>query len=151
MKRADLKKNYPHYYNKEVRIMDQKAIKTVLMAGVLLCAVVAQPVRAIDGFLTGIKPYVVPVGGDYQIKPLLSVGDAVPETSNPLLQYQMVGIPDGLGAHGNADGTVTLFMNHEMRNTVFSEPVLGGPLNRGALVSKYILSEDGSVLSGARV
>ena len=29
-------------------------------------------------------------------------------------EYRMVGIPDGLGAHPNSDGTSTLFMNHEL-------------------------------------
>jgi len=62
----------------------------------------------------------------------------------------MVGIPDGLGAHANADGTVTLFMNHELRNNNNSEPLVGRPLNRGALVSKLILAADGSALSGDR-
>jgi hypothetical protein len=60
----------------------------------------------------------------------------------------MVGIPDGLGAHANKDGTATLFMNHELLNLNSSEPIIGQPLSRGALVSKLILAPDGSVLSG---
>ena len=43
----------------------------------------------------------------------------------------MVGIPDGLGAHGNRDGTTTVFMNHELGVATLSEPVIGDPLNRG--------------------
>ena len=46
-----------------------------------------------------IKPYAVGIDGDYYTKRLLSVGDTVPETSNPAKQFQMIGIPDGLGAH----------------------------------------------------
>ena len=45
-----------------------------------------------------IKPYAVGIDGDYYTQRLLSVGDTVPETSNPAKQYQMIGIPDGLGA-----------------------------------------------------
>lgn len=102
------------------------------------------------GFMTSILPYTAPVGPDYTIIPILSTGDRVPRTSNPMQQYQMVGIPDGLGAHANGDGTVTLFMNHELRNNNSSEPIIGAPLNRGAIVSKWILAADGSVLSGDR-
>ena len=46
-----------------------------------------------------IKPYAVGIDGGYYTQRLLSVGDTVPESSNPAKQYQMVGIPDGLGAH----------------------------------------------------
>ena len=74
----------------------------------------------------------------------------MPETSDPTKQYQMVGIPDGLGAHGNPNGTTTVFMNHELPAATLSEPVLGDPLNRGAIVSKLILDRDGDVLSGER-
>ena len=62
--------------------------------------------------------------------------------------FQMIGIPDGLGAHRNKDGTATVFMNHELPNTVRSEPIIGEPLTRGAFVSKLILAADSSVLSG---
>src|SRR6185503_1638711 len=105
---------------------------------------------AATGFLTSIGPYTEPVGDDYSIMAILSSGDRLPRTSNPTQQYQMVGIPDGLGAHANADGTVTLYMNHELRNNNNSEPLVGRPLNRGALVSKLILAADGSAISGDR-
>ncbi len=100
------------------------------------------------GFRTSIHPYAVPVGADYSIVPLLSVGDRVPRTSDAAQLFQMIGIPDGLGAHANYDGTTTLFMNHELGNTVRSEPLVGQPLSRGAFVSKLILAADASVLSG---
>lgn len=117
----------------------------------LIAAVAALPAAmAEQGFVTAVKPYVVPVDPRYSIKALLSAGDRVPETSNPSRQYQMVGIPDGLGAHRNSDGTITFYMNHELVNTVESETVPGVEVNRGAIVSKYILASDGSVLSGER-
>lgn len=104
----------------------------------------------LGAFLTPVVQYAKPVGTEYEIKPLLSVGESVPDTSEPWKQYQMVGIPDGLGAHRNRDGTVTVYMSHELGNTVLSEPHVGGPLNRGAIVSKYILDRDGNVRSGER-
>lgn len=86
-----------------------------------------------------IKPYAVGVAGGYDATRLLSAGDRVPETSNPAKEYQMVGIPDGLGAHANPDGTKTVYMNHELTSSNLSEPVIGEPLNRGTLVSKLVL------------
>ncbi len=101
-----------------------------------------------SGFRTSIHPYAVPVGSDYSIIPLLSAGDRVPRTSDAGQLFQMIGIPDGLGAHASKDGTTTVFMNQELPNTVNSEPIIGQPLSRGAFVSKLILAADASVLSG---
>jgi hypothetical protein len=103
--------------------------------------------------------YLVPIGDEYETQAILSVGDRVPETSNPAREYQMVGIPDGLGAYeirghddddGDGEGDIALFVNHEFTNGVVSEPTIGQPLNRGAIVSKYLLDEDGEVISGER-
>jgi Bacterial protein of unknown function (DUF839) len=100
---------------------------------------------------TAIKPYVEPVGGEYTITPLFSADDKVPLLGGaPGQQYRMVGIPDGLGAHPNGDGTSTLFMNHELNNTTQSEPIVGGPKNRGAFVSQWILDADGDPIAGRR-
>jgi len=99
---------------------------------------------------TAVKPYVVAVGGEYEVRPLLSVGDVVAETSDPSRQYQMVGVPDGLGVHPNDDGTNTLFMSHEFAQSTTTEPLLGGPQYRGSFVSKWILDSDGDPVSGER-
>jgi muconolactone delta-isomerase len=100
---------------------------------------------------TSVKPYVEPVGGEYQVKALFSVDDKVPLLGGaPGQQYRMVGIPDGLGAHPNRDGTGTLFMNHELGFTALSEPVVGGPKNRGAIVSQWTLDQDGDPVAGKR-
>jgi hypothetical protein len=100
---------------------------------------------------TAVKDYVEPVGEQYDIKALFSVDDRVPLLDGaPGQQYRMVGIPDGLGAHPNGDGTSTLFMNHELGFTALSEPVVGGPKNRGAIVSQWILDEDGDPIAGKR-
>jgi hypothetical protein len=95
-----------------------------------------------------VKPYTVPVGSEYEIRPLLSAGDTVPETGNPGKEYRMVGIPDGLGASLQG-GAATLHMNHELTQATTSEPEVGRPANRGALVSKYSLDKRGAV-SGER-
>ena len=41
-------------------------------------------------------------------------------------------------------------MNHEFNKPVDSQPVIGGPVYRGAFISRYIHAPDGSVLSGER-
>src|SRR5919106_207891 len=100
---------------------------------------------------TSVKAYVEPVGGEYEVRALFSVDDRVPLLGGaPGQQYRMVGIPDGLGAHPNGDGTSTLYMNHELGFTVQSEPLVGGPKNRGAIVSTWILDEDGDPIAGRR-
>ncbi len=99
---------------------------------------------------TSAKRYAVPVTADYQTEALLTVGDRVPWSHDSSRSYQMVGIPDGLGAHPNDDGTTTLFMNHEFRSTSVTEPLIGGPRYRGSYVSRWILDAEGDVLAGAR-
>lgn len=103
-----------------------------------------------EGFLTEIKPYLKGVrGSGYQTKPLLSAGDVVPETENPGGRYQMVGIPDGLGA--TQDTNTRLFMNHELTQQDLSHPLVDTQVyQRGAFVSEYLMAQDGSILSGRR-
>ena len=119
---------------------------------VIAAAIAAAVALAGSAFAaTAIKPYAEPVGGEYTIRPLFSVDDKVPLLGGaPGQQYRMVGIPDGLGAHPNRDGTSTLFMNHELTNTTLSEPVVGGPKNRGAYVSQWIHDADGDPIAGRR-
>ncbi len=100
---------------------------------------------------TAVKPYIQPVGGEYTTRPVLSVDDRVPLLGGDSgEQYRMVGIPDGLGAHPNGDGTSTVFMNHELESATLSEPIVGGPKNRGAFVSEWILDADGDPIAGKR-
>ena len=74
----------------------------------------------------------------------------MPNTSDPAKLYQMVGLPDGLGATKGRHGTTILYMNHEFGNLVQSEPNIGGSLNRGAFVSRFILDKNACVVSGER-
>ena len=131
--------------------MNQKVKKRfgalVLSASVISVAVSTQ---ATEPAFTTVKPYAVAVSPDYAIRPLFTVGDQVPNTSDHTKTYQMIGIPDGLGATKGKGNTTLLFMNHELGNLVQSEPNLGGPLNRGAFVSRWTLDKEGRVISGER-
>lgn len=123
------------------------------LIGAALAAALALTVAMAGSGLaaTAVKPYVEPVGSEYEIRALFSVDDKVPLLGGaPSQQYRMVGIPDGLGAHPNRDGTSTLYMNHELGFSALSEPVVGGPKNRGAIVSQWLLDQDGDPVAGRR-
>jgi len=89
---------------------------------------------------TTTTPYVLPApGSGVATKSLLTVGDAVGG-------YKMAGIPDGLGAYDNGDGTFTLLMNHEISSTSGAARAHGG---KGAFVSSWVIKKsDLSVVSG---
>ena len=132
--------------------MDFRSTRPRPVAAVLAFALVVSAAFAGSAAAaTSIKAYAVPIGSEYTVTPLFSADDKVPLLGGaPGQQYRMVGIPDGLGAHPNGDGTSTLFMNHELTFAALSEPVVGGPKNRGAIVSKWILDADGDPMAGRR-
>jgi hypothetical protein len=107
-------------------------------------------VSAQSGCYTGVKSYAVAVSPDYAVQPLLSVGERVPNTSDASREFQMIGIPDGLGATKGKGNTTLLYMNHELRATALSEPNVGGPLNKGGFISEWTLDVNGCVISGQR-
>ena len=126
-----------------------RAGRTILggAAAALVTCATAIPALA----TTSVKPYAEAIGTEYEVTPLFSVDDRVPLLGGTEgQQYRMVGIPDGLGAHPNGDGTSTLYMNHELNFNSMSEPVVGGVQNRGAIVSKWILDADGNPIAGRR-
>jgi hypothetical protein len=114
-------------------------------AALLALSAHAQPA---PGFVTSVQPYAVSISPDYVIMPIISVGDRVPLTSDPSKQFQMIGVPDGLGAHKIGGGGAVVFMNHEVAGTAINEPVIGDPRYRGAFVSKFVLNANAEVLSG---
>jgi len=87
------------------------------------------------------SPYLVPSQPGVVTRSVLTVGDSVNTKPNSTAPYRMVGIPDGLGAFDNGDGTFTLLMNHELQS---SNPPVG--VNRahgakGAFVSKWTIKK----------
>jgi Bacterial protein of unknown function (DUF839) len=134
-----------------VRQPNHKTTRRRIGAALAAALALTVAVAGAGGAATAVKPYVEAVGGDYQIRALFSADDKVPLLGGaPGQQYRMVGIPDGLGAHPNPDGTGTLYMNHELGFTALSEPVVGGPKNRGAIVSQWLLDADGDPVAGRR-
>jgi secreted PhoX family phosphatase len=91
------------------------------------------------------SPYVVPSQPGIVTKSILTVGDSV-NTKPDGTPYRLVGIPDGLGAFDNGDGTFTVLMNHELGS---SQGVVRAHGARGAFVSKWTVREsDLAVLNG---
>ena len=93
------------------------------------------------GFTTSVPSFVDGLLPGVTIQQLLTAGDAVPMTGSPGQQYRMTGIPDGLGAHDNGDGTITVYMNHEFNYATLTNPVVGGPALQGAYVTQAILDK----------
>ena len=80
--------------------------------------------------------YLTPTAPGWSATSLLTVGDSIGG-------YLMIGIPDGLGAYSNNDGTMTVLANHEIGNN-FTTGVLQGT-NRahgiaGGSVSKWVIN-----------
>jgi hypothetical protein len=76
-------------------------------------------------YLTGVKP-----GVDFTS--ILTTGDAAPNG------YRMSGIPDGLGAYDNGNGTFTVLMNHEIGNTSGVQRSHG---SIGAFISEWVIDK----------
>ena len=86
------------------------------------------------------SPYVLPakMPGVITVS-LLTVGDAVNFKTDGVTPYRMVGIPDGLGAFDNGDGTFTVLMNQELGNTV---GVIREHGLKGSFVSKWVFDKE---------
>jgi len=86
------------------------------------------------------SPYLVPTQHGVVTTSILTVGDAADNG------YRLVGVPDGLGAFDNGDGTFTLLVNHEL-------PPIAGVVREhgfvGAFVSRWTIDiETLQVLAG---
>ena len=111
--------------------------KTVLFralctAGVLLGASSGAHAQNL-GPSTSFAPYLVPTAPGVSFTSLRAVEDA---TSKGL--PQMVGIPDGLGAYDNGNGTFTILMTHELGNTQGNVRAHG---STGAFVSQWVIDK----------
>jgi hypothetical protein len=104
------------------------------MVGLIAAAIAATAAfaNAITGPSSSQSPYVLRSQPGVVTKAILTVGDSVDD-------YKMVGIPDGLGAFDNGDGTFTLLMNHELGGGSGAVRAHG---STGAFVSKWTIEKD---------
>ncbi|MEQ1591670.1 MAG: hypothetical protein ABL892_04680 [Thiobacillaceae bacterium] len=99
---------------------------------------------AVDGPSSSASPYLVPIASGASFTSILSVGDRVSGKNKNA--YRMVGLPDGLGAYDNGDGTMSVLMNHELSGAAGVVRAHGA---RGAFVSSWkIRKRDLKVLYG---
>jgi len=89
------------------------------------------------GFKTAKPPYLVPIASGVVTDPILSAGDTIGD-------YQMTGIPDGLGAYKDSD-TLQVMMNHELGR---SFPAV--PPGVDARISKLTLNRQTHGVLGAQ-
>ena len=78
------------------------------------------------------SPYLVRTVPGVVTKSILTTGDLVGG-------YRMAGIPDGLGAFDNGDGSFTVLMHHEIPSNLGVVRAHGG---KGAFVSKWVIESD---------
>src|SRR5258705_4501233 len=117
----------------------KKAVTSILLVAVLALITVG-PVLAnsILGPSSSQSPYILRSQPGVVTQAILTVGDSVNLKPDGVTPYRMVGIPDGLGAFDNGDGTFTVLMNHEIAS--------GGAVRahraNGAFVSRWIIRQD---------
>ena len=110
----------------------RRALVAATIGAAAAVATAAALGNAITGPSSSQSPYVVRSQPGVVTKAILTVGDSVGG-------YRMVGIPDGLGAFDNGDGTFTVLMNHELRPGTGATRAHGG---NGAFVSKWTVDKD---------
>ena len=96
----------------------------------LLAAAATVSLSAATGPSSSETPYLTSTAPGWTATSVFTVGDAIGG-------YRMVGIPDGLGAFSNGDGTMTVVSNHELGNTV---GIIRGHGAKGAFVSKWVIN-----------
>jgi hypothetical protein len=117
-------------------------ILAVLVSGAVMA--MAAPAMADQGPSTSVAPYLQPLVPGARIASILTTGELVGG-------YKMGGIPDGLGAYDNGDGTFTVLMNHEIFAPSGQLPlgVMRAHGGTGAYISQWIINKKTlAVLSG---
>lgn len=118
-------------------------MKTIMLAATL-CAAFSLNTRAATGPSSSASPYLVPIASGVSFTSILSVGDRVSGKNKNA--YRMVGLPDGLGAYDNGDGTMSVLMNHELSGAA---GVVRAHDAKGAFISSWqIRKRDLKVLRG---
>lgn len=119
--------------------MKNRSISIAAALGVALTSTAASA-AVIQGPSSSQTPYLTPTFRGWSSYSILTVGDSVGG-------YAMAGIPDGLGAFDNNDGTITILMNHELPGAAGGPRSHGAP--SGAFVSEWVVQKNNlAVVSG---
>jgi hypothetical protein len=125
-----------------LNMFKMKSISQAVIVTMLSSAGVALAQDAFTGPSTTTAPYVKPLWNKFGVttQSLLTVGDAIGG-------YRMAGLPDGLGAYDNGNGTFTVLMTHEISASLGVTRAHGG---KGTFVSKWVINKDDlRVLTGS--
>jgi hypothetical protein len=94
------------------------------------------------------SPYLVALDERVSFTSILTTGDRVndADVAGPDTNYRMAGIPDGIGAFDNRDGTFTILMNHEIPLTTQAGAPVPSAIRdhggNGAFVSKLVVDKN---------
>ncbi len=128
-------------------------VRRASLITIALILVGSVPALGASGWLTDDPAYYLPSANNVEVTPILTVGEGVGG-------YEMVGVPDGLGAFDNSRrgddddddddgrgrGTFTVLMNHEIGP---ASGIVRDHGATGAFISRWILNKrDLSVVSG---
>ena len=113
-----------------------KLLHNVLLLAALSCGSSGILANDITGPSSSEAPYLLPTQPGVVTVSVLTAGDSVNLKPDGMTPYRMVGIPDGLGAFDNSDGTFTLLANHELTN---AEGVTRDHGFRGEFFSKWTI------------
>src|ERR687891_1909754 len=123
-----------------------KLVRHLLVVAALSGGITGALANDITGPSSSESPYLLRARPGVVTVSLLTVGDSVNMKPDGVTPYRMVGIPDGLGAYDNGDGTFTVLMNHELSSTAGVIRAHGAV---GAFVSKWrVRTSDLTVLHG---
>ncbi len=108
-----------------------------------------------QGVKTTESPYLLAKpGADFTFEPIITVGDRVPVTPGTapvgVTDFAFCGIPDAMGIYKDrVSGQNILFVAHELTDTTTTRPFAGQTAYKGAWVSRFVMSNNGGVVSGS--
>lgn len=106
-----------------------------------------------QGPSTASTPYAVPMKPFIEttsiatVDNVTSADDLFFNLNTGVQDYGMVGIPDGLGAFDNGNGTFTALMNHELGNT---NGIVRAHGSTGAFISQWVIDKNSLAVNGAK-
>jgi hypothetical protein len=116
-----------------------KLLRNVQVLAALSCDISGILANDITGPSSSQSPYLLRTQPGVMTVSVLTAGDSVNLKPDGMTPYRMVGIPDGLGAFDNSDGTFTLLANHELTG---AEGITRAHGFRGAFVSKWRIDKE---------
>jgi hypothetical protein len=108
-----------------------------------------------QGIKTTESPYLLATpSSDFVFEPIITVGDRLPITPGTApagaTDFAFCGIPDAMGIYKDrVSGQNILFVAHEFPSGVNTRPFPGLTRYKGAWVSRFVMANDGGVVSGS--